>query len=482
MNNYTSYEASRKNIFVWLVVLLCIVSAVTRIICFASGVGIRWNVVSVFFRIILPIAACFFMGLRLPLRGKRMFYVTVNPVIAYAVYFAYLAVVVRLGIRMSALGILLAFVVALIYYLTFAGKLGGKLIALIVVLIPLALCCVDPVAKTALRGVFFLPWHSPLKWGIISVASMYLSVVCCVLAARRLPAWKEGEPYRLHYGDRPDGRLLKNIPPMTKIIPFMMPTRNQSSNLIFDSVEITEMQKYIREKRRQGLKHFGINHVFIAAYVRCCNECPGVNRFLSGQRIYHRYTIDVNMTIKKDMNTSAPDTAIKVIFNPDDTADEVYEKFNAAVQNVKETPLDSGTDQLTDVLNFIPRLFLKFVIWFLKTLDYFNILPPELMHLSPFHGSMFITSMGSLGIPPIVHHLYDFGNVPVFIAFGRKRTEYEGQKDGSIVQKKYVDYSVMTDERICDGFYYATVLKKLESLLAHPEKLDEKPELKEDVY
>ncbi len=311
---------------------------------------------------------------------------------------------------------------------------------------------------------------------------MYFSGICCVLAARRLPAWKEGEPYRLHYGDRPDGRLIKNIPPMTKIIPFMMPTRNQSSNLIFDSVEITEMQKYIREKRRQGLKHFGINHVFLAAYIRCCNECPGVNRFLSGQRIYHRYTIDVNMTIKKDMNTSAPDTAIKVIFNPDDTADEVYEKFDAAVQKVKDTPLDSGTDQLTDLLNFIPRLFLKFVIWFLKTLDYFSILPPELMHLSPFHGSMFITSMGSLGIPPIVHHLYDFGNVPVFIAFGRKRTEYEGQKDGSIVQKKYVDYSVMTDERICDGFYYATVLKKLEALLAHPEKLDEKPELKEDVY
>jgi len=55
------------------------------------------------------------------------------------------------------------------------------------------------------------------------------------------------------------------------------------------------------------------------------------------------------MTIKKDMNTSAPDTAIKVSFNPDDTADEVYEKFDAAVQKVKDTPLDSGTDQLTDL-------------------------------------------------------------------------------------------------------------------------------------
>ena len=478
MKDYTSYEASRKNVFVWIVALLCAVSAVARIIFVASGVVmIRWTIVSVFFRIILPIAANFLMGLRLPLRGQKMFYVTVNPVIAYAIYFVYIGFTFGFSFRISALIILLAFVVAMVYTMTYTGKLGNQFLALIVSLVPLVIYLADPTAKFTMAAMFPL-----YKWGIISAAAMYFSVICCILSARRLPAWKEGELYRLHYGDRPDGRLIKNIPPMTKIIPYMMPTRNQSTNIIFDAVEISEMQKYIREKRKEGLKHFGITHVFIASYVRCCNDCPGVNRFLSGQRIYHRFGIDVNMTIKKDMNTLAPDTAIKVSFEPNDTATEIYEKFDAAVQNVKNTPLDSGTDKLTDVINYIPGLIKKFVIWSLKTLDYFSILPPELMRLSPFHGSMFITSMGSLGIPPIVHHLYDFGNVPVFIAFGRKRTEYEAQRDGTIAQKKYVDFSVATDERICDGFYYATVLKKLQSYLSHPYKLDEKPELQDDVY
>ena len=33
-----------------------------------------------------------------------------------------------------------------------------------------------------------------------------------------------------------------------------------------------------------------------------------------------------------------------------------------------------------------------------------------------------------------------------------------------------------TDERICDGFYFATVLKYLKRLMAHPERLDTPPE------
>ena len=81
--------------------------------------------------------------------------------------------------------------------------------------------------------------------------------------------------------------------------------------------------------------------------------------------------------------------------------------------------------------------------------------------------------MGSLGIQPVVHHLYDFGNLPVFCAFGCKYRRNEIEADGTVVQKKYIDYTVNTDERICDGFYFATVLKYLKRLLAQPERLDE---------
>ncbi len=40
------------------------------------------------------------------------------------------------------------------------------------------------------------------------------------------------------------------------------------------------------------------------------------------------------------------------------------------------------------------------------------------------------------------------------------------------MRRKYIDYTVNTDERICDGFYYATTLKHLKRLLSHPEQLD----------
>lgn len=84
--------------------------------------------------------------------------------------------------------------------------------------------------------------------------------------------------------------------------------------------------------------------------------------------------------------------------------------------------------------------------------------------------------MGSLGIPPIYHHLYNFGNVPVFCSFGRKRSEVELDGDGKPINKKYVDCTWVTDERICDGFYFASAMKYIKHLLSHPEILDTPPE------
>ena len=177
------------------------------------------------------------------------------------------------------------------------------------------------------------------------------------------------------------------------------------------------------------------------------------------------------------MTVDSPDTSIKVHLTPYDTAVDVYNKLNAAVEKVKATQeLDSNLDGLIMLLNLIPSIFLKFLVWFLKLLDYFGLLPKFLLELSPFHGSLFFTSMGSLGIPPIYHHLYDFGNLPVFGAFGMKRKANEVLDDGTVVQRKYIDVKFVLDERICDGYYYATFFKYYRRLLAHPEVLDNPPE------
>ena len=136
----------------------------------------------------------------------------------------------------------------------------------------------------------------------------------------------------------------------------------------------------------------------------------------------------------------------------------------------------SDFDDVAHILGNLPRFILKFVVWLLNKMDYHRMLPRALTKLSPFHGSMIITSMGSLGIPPIYHHLYDFGNLPCFGAFGMKRKALEVEEDGTVVQRKYVDVKFVLDERICDGYYYATFFKYFKRLMAHPEVLDNPPE------
>ena len=283
--------------------------------------------------------------------------------------------------------------------------------------------------------------------------------------------------FKRRFGDRPDGRRVRSLYPMSRVAGFIMPVRAGACNKFKDSFDVEAVDRYIHQKRREGLKNFGLLHVLLAAYARTVSQRPAINRFYSGQTVFARPHIEVAMTIKKEMNLESPDTCIKVIFSPDATAEEVYNQFNAAVLEYKEqSEEESGFDATARFLNYIPRVVLKFVVWLLKLLDYFGLLPKSLLKVSPFHASLFITSMGSLGIPPIYHHLYDFGNVPTFLSYGAKRTAMELDNDGNPVKRKYVDFTVVVDERICDGYYYASALKLLQSILQKPEQLDERPE------
>ena len=264
---------------------------------------------------------------------------------------------------------------------------------------------------------------------------------------------------------------------MNQVSPYIMVTRNTSTNYFTESFEITHVERYIRQKRKEGMTNFGLMHILLACYCRAICRYPALNRFISGQKIYSRGNdLQFCLTVKKEMTSTSPETLIKVHLSPKDTAEDVYNKLNAEVEKVKNTPLDSSFDNTAHLLTMIPGVILKFVVWLLRTMDYFGLLPKFLLEISPFHGSIFLTSMGSLGIPPIYHHLYDFGNLPLFGSFGLKRRALEVQEDGSVIQKKYLDVKFTMDERICDGFYYAAFFKHYKRILSRPEQLDNPPE------
>jgi hypothetical protein len=277
------------------------------------------------------------------------------------------------------------------------------------------------------------------------------------------------------FGDRKDGRKIRTLTPYDKLSPYIMVSRNDAQDYMVDKFETHEVDQYVRQKRRSGLVGFGIMHVILAAYVRTVSQRPRINRFISGQKIYARKNIEINMIVKAKLRADEANTGIKVVFDQADTAEDVYHRFkDAQIKAFSED--ENDFDGTAKTFDYIPGLIKKFTFWFLKMLDYFDLIPMALLKVSPFHGSMFITSMGSLGIPPIYHHLYNFGNVPLFLAFGAKR--YENQMDdlGKVVKKKYIDYTFVIDERICDGFYFASGLKLFRAYLANPSILDAPPQ------
>ncbi len=278
---------------------------------------------------------------------------------------------------------------------------------------------------------------------------------------------------RFRLGDRNDGYKVRTLQPMNRLMAYIMPTRNDACNTFADSIDIGLAEAFCRQKVKEGHMNFGMLHIFLAAYVRAISQRPALNRFISGQKVFHRHDIEISMVVKKKMSAESPDTCIKVYFEPTDTVDDVYRKFNEVVMaNKGKEDDESSFDVLAKVLNFIPGLLLRWTVKLLNFLDYFGLLPRFLTKLSPFHGTMIITSMGSLGIKPIYHHLYNFGNLPVFLSYGTKRTEYQVDKNGNVIRRRFIDIKAVTDERICDGFYYASAFKLFKKYVENPSVLE----------
>lgn len=476
MENKTRLYVSKKNVLTWLMVLCMIGSAVTRIL-FVGGKGIDlWS------QIVLPIAAALLYALIALFDGKERFYKSAIPVWLMMAYFF----IVLRGVDFKPFDNMVTFLFALILIsiAIFYTQLTLEKTSMLLLIIPAMLVPILTLAyllrHLLLRGEYIavLTGNATIEsagnyFAMAADILMVLGVICCVLATDRHPL---GE-YHPTWGDRKDGRRIRTEPPMNQVSPYIMWTRNASTNYFTEAFEITHVERYIRQKRKEGLTSFGLTHVLLACYCRAVAKYPKMNRFIGGQKIYSRGNdLQFCMTIKKEMTSDSPETVIKVHLSPYDTAEDVYRKMNEKVEEVKNTPLDSSFDKTAHALMLIPGVVLKFVVWLLRVLDYFGMLPKFLLEVSPFHGSVFFTSMGSLGIPPIYHHLYDFGNLPIFGSFGCKRRALEVQEDGSVVQRKYLDCKFTMDERIADGFYYAAFFKHFKRILYKPEMLDMPPE------
>ena len=270
---------------------------------------------------------------------------------------------------------------------------------------------------------------------------------------------------------RKDGKLVK-MDPLFRIIPLIMEERSDAQVYYEEDISVEPIDAYIRKRQSEGVK-LGYMHIIYSALVRTMLVRPKLNQFVMKGRQYRRNDITISLMIKKNMSLDGEETSVKMDFRGDETPEDIKVRLNELIEKEKNNSSeDNEMDALVKIMDKCPQFVLRTGVKFLKFLDKNNMMPYKIIKASPFHTSAFVTNMGSLGINAIYHHLYNFGTVGIFLAIGRKNKSFKMVR-GELIEEKTINLAFVSDERICDGYYYASALKQFFRYLKKPELLDE---------
>ena len=294
------------------------------------------------------------------------------------------------------------------------------------------------------------------------------------------------EGRKRHWGDRCDGYRVRNLDPMTMIEPYFMRTNSDSWVLFEDDVEISAAQEFIQRMRKSEMPGLTLYQLVFAAIVRTMAELPELNRFVVNRRIYARNEIKASMVVMKEMKKDAERSVITPKFELEDTLREVVTKIQEQADPIKEKDEEdkakNSTEWLERLLCKLPGWLLKLVVRLVFFLDDHRLLPKKVIDMSPFHSSFFITNMGSIGVAPVYHHIYEIGTVSIFGALGGKEVRYELDKEGKPMRKLYLKLRFVVDERATDGLIYAEGFRMIKKYISKPELLMEvSKKIKHDV-
>lgn len=280
--------------------------------------------------------------------------------------------------------------------------------------------------------------------------------------------------FKKGFFDRYDGWRVKNIDSNAAMLPFFLSERNDSQNLFEEKIYLDGIEAFIR-KHKSEYPTLSVMHILVAALVRTFSQRPYLNRFVVWNKIYARNHLSMSLVVKKNLRDDSSETLIKPTFNLDDTLSEVIRNIDSMVNENKDIKAINGSDSKSKLLQKLPPWIMRILVSVFKKLDKIGHLPKDIHSSSPWHCSFFLTNLGSIGIDSIYHHLFNFGNCSMFCAMGKKKKELVITKDGGIKEQRYIQLKFVLDERICDGFYYASSMRKLNYYLNNPNLLIDKP-------
>ena len=275
------------------------------------------------------------------------------------------------------------------------------------------------------------------------------------------------------FGDRYDGYKIKNDS-STAIAPHILKDRCDSQTFFDTEFDLAKVNLLIRQKRAQGIE-ISLLDFILAAIVRTISQYPKINRFVAGRRLYARNTICLALVIKKALNFAAHRTFVKLNFKPESTLNDINSILHDMVNKNKGFETENEMDWFIKKLNHLPRILYSALVNLLSWLDFHGMMPKFIEKICPFHSSVIITNMGSVGADPIYHNICNWGTNSIFIAIGAKRKQHSINDNDDFREKRTIRLRITADGRIADKTYLSESIKYLANVFLNPELLEVPP-------
>ena len=114
------------------------------------------------------------------------------------------------------------------------------------------------------------------------------------------------EKQKKRFGDRKDGRLLRDLDGMHFITPLIYPNRCDNEAYISETIDLTNMNAYLERKNANETEfRYTMFHVIVAALIKTITLRPKMNRFIANKNFYQRNEVSMSFVVKKQFADEA---------------------------------------------------------------------------------------------------------------------------------------------------------------------------------
>ena len=265
---------------------------------------------------------------------------------------------------------------------------------------------------------------------------------------------------------RKDAVEIKEQDPFHSIVPYVMPKRTESEVSITETFDVTKLLKYIESRKKKEKIELKLFHCICYAIAKTIYLRPKLNIFIAGRKYWQRKEISLSFVAKQRFDDKAEEVLMFLKVDPNMTINEISKIILGDVKKIKE----NNKNDLDATMNFVgklPRFVLTILFWIISRLEYHGMMPESLSKGDPNYSTVLISNLGSIGAGAPYHHLSNYGTCSIMTTIGT----YYKSEDG---KKTLLPITMILDERIADGFYYAKSLKIIKYLLNNPKLLERK--------